>query len=119
MPTITSTDDSITIDATDTAKDLTMNVATPCTLPIFERFAELKAAHPGVLLIFQNNGFCELFHEDARQASEILGLTVTTWGVNTARPVPMAGFPSHELEKHLSKLIRSGCRAAICEQATA
>ena len=85
-------------------------------IPIFERFAELKAAHPGVTLVFKCNDFCELFHEDAEIASRVLGLTVTTRGVNTDDPVPMAGFPANQLEKNLSRLIRAGLRVAICEQ---
>src|SRR4029079_13611577 len=31
-------------------------------------------------------------------------------------PIPMAGFPHHQLENYLRRLIASGLRAAICEQ---
>lgn len=44
-----------------------------------------------------------------------LGLTLTSRekGENA---VPMAGFPHHQLESYLAKLIALGFRAAICEQ---
>ncbi len=31
-------------------------------------------------------------------------------------PVPMAGFPHHQLDGYLAKLIRGGYRVAVCEQ---
>ena len=31
-------------------------------------------------------------------------------------PVPMAGFPYHQLDPYLAKIIAAGHRAAICEQ---
>ncbi|MDP7018006.1 MAG: DNA mismatch repair protein MutS, partial [Pirellulaceae bacterium] len=31
-------------------------------------------------------------------------------------PIPMAGFPHHQLDSYLGKIIRKGFRAAVCEQ---
>ncbi len=55
------------------------------------------------------------FHDDARTAARVLGLTLTSRdkGENATA---MAGFPHHQLENYLGKLITSGFRVAICDQ---
>ena len=59
--------------------------------------------------------FYELFYEDAKVAARTLGLALTSRekGENA---IPMAGFPHHQLESYLAKLIAAGLRAAVCEQ---
>jgi DNA mismatch repair protein MutS len=59
--------------------------------------------------------FYELFHDDAKTASRTLGLTLTSRDKGE-NPIPMAGFPYHQLEGYLGKLIAAGFRAAVCEQ---
>ena len=60
--------------------------------------------------------FYELFYDDAKKAAEAVGLTLTSRDKNQENPVAMAGFPYHQLEGYLGKLIRLGFRVAICEQ---
>src|SRR2546425_6860746 len=55
--------------------------------------------------------FYELFGEDAETAHKLLGLTLTT----RDRTLTMAGFPHHQLEVYLHKLLKEGQRVAICE----
>ena len=59
--------------------------------------------------------FYEMFHEDAKTAARVLNLALTLRdkGENAT---PMAGFPHHQLESYLAKLIAAGFRAAVCEQ---
>ena len=59
--------------------------------------------------------FYEMFHEDAKTAARVLNLALTSRekGENA---MPMAGFPHHQLESYLGKLIAAGFRAAVCEQ---
>ncbi|HMC12648.1 MAG TPA: DNA mismatch repair protein MutS, partial [Pirellulaceae bacterium] len=45
----------------------------------------------------------------------VLGLTLTSRDKGE-NPIPMAGFPYHQLESYLAKLIAAGLRAAVCEQ---
>ena len=52
---------------------------------------------------------------DARVAAKTLGLALTSRDKGDD-PVPMAGFPYHQLESYLAKLIAAGLRAAVCEQ---
>ena len=84
--------------------------------PMMERYHAVKAEHPGAMLLFRMGDFYELFFEDAQNASRVLGLTLTSRDKNSENPVPMAGFPWHQLDTYLQKLIQSGFRAAICDQ---
>src|SRR5262249_24548681 len=56
--------------------------------------------------------FYELFNSDAEVASRVLGLTLTSRDKTT----PMAGFPLHQLEHYLRKLLAAGHRVAVCDQ---
>ncbi|MFN9973762.1 MAG: DNA mismatch repair protein MutS, partial [Phycisphaerae bacterium] len=65
---------------------------------------------------FRMGDFYELFHDDAENASRVLGLTLTSRDKSADNPIPMAGFPYHQLDAYLQKLIQAGFRAAICDQ---
>ncbi|MCY2975858.1 MAG: DNA mismatch repair protein MutS [Planctomycetota bacterium] len=83
--------------------------------PMMRQYEDAKAVSGDALLFFRMGDFYELFHEDAKIAARVLGLTLTSRDKSENR-VPMAGFPHHQLEGYLAKLIRSGYRAAVCEQ---
>jgi DNA mismatch repair protein MutS len=84
--------------------------------PAMQRYLEVKAQHPQAILLFRMGDFYELFYEDAVTASKVAGLTLTSRDKGSANPIPMAGFPYHQLDVYLQKLVRAGYRAAICEQ---
>ncbi len=84
--------------------------------PMMERYHEVKAENPGALLLFRMGDFYEMFYEDAQNASRVLGITLTSRDKNSDNPIPMAGFPYHQLDNYLQKLINNGFRAAICDQ---
>ncbi|MEZ6063823.1 MAG: DNA mismatch repair protein MutS [Planctomycetaceae bacterium] len=84
--------------------------------PMMERYREVKAENPGAILLFRMGDFYELFYEDAQNAARVLGLTLTSRDKSSENPIPMAGFPYHQLDNYLQKLIHSGFRAAICDQ---
>ncbi|MAQ91543.1 MAG: DNA mismatch repair protein MutS [Rhodopirellula sp.] len=83
--------------------------------PMMQQYDEAKAIAGDALLLFRMGDFYELFHEDARIASRELGLSLTSRDKGE-NPIPMAGFPHHQLEPYLSRLIHAGFRAAVCEQ---
>src|SRR6218665_3565119 len=83
--------------------------------PMMQQYHDAKAACPDALLFFRMGDFYELFFEDAKIAASILGLTLTSRDKGE-NPTPMAGFPYHQLENYLAKLISRGHRAAVCEQ---
>ena len=83
--------------------------------PMMRQYEEAKRACPDALLLFRMGDFYELFYDDAKTAARVLGLALTSRekGENA---VPMAGFPHHQLESYLGKLLAAGYRAAVCEQ---
>ncbi|MCR9291930.1 MAG: DNA mismatch repair protein MutS [bacterium] len=83
--------------------------------PMMRQYEEAKAACGDALLLFRMGDFYELFHEDAKICAKVLGLTLTSRDKNE-NPIPMAGFPYHQLEGYLAKLIRHGYRVAVCDQ---
>ncbi|MEZ6137784.1 MAG: DNA mismatch repair protein MutS [Pirellulaceae bacterium] len=83
--------------------------------PMMRQYEEAKAACGDALLLFRMGDFYELFHEDAKICARVLGLTLTSRD-KSANPIPMAGFPYHQLEGYLAKLIRQGYRVAVCDQ---
>lgn len=90
----------------------------PDETPMMRQFYSLKEKHPDAVLLFRCGDFYETYAQDAVQASEILGITLTRRnnGKNGAAALEMAGFPHHALDVYLPKLIRAGRRVAICDQ---
>lgn len=84
--------------------------------PAMQRYLEVKQQNPGTILLFRIGDFYELFYEDAQTAARVLGLTLTSRDKGSTNPVPMAGFPYHQLDNYLRRLIQAGHRAAVCEQ---
>ncbi len=74
---------------------------------------KLLAAMPFCCFVWAT--FTNCFMKTPRTRARVLGLTLTSRekGENA---IPMAGFPYHQLEGYLAKLIRSGYRVAVCEQ---
>lgn len=83
---------------------------------MMQQYHEAKAACGDALLLFRMGDFYELFLEDAKTAAPLLGLTLTSRDKDSANPTAMAGFPHHQLDGYVQKLIAAGHRAAVCEQ---
>lgn len=80
--------------------------------PMFKQYSEVKAKlTPGTLLLFRLGDFYEMFDEDAKIASNLLGLTLTA-----RHSRPMAGIPFHALNSYMRRLLKSGRRVALCDQ---
>lgn len=82
---------------------------------MMQQFHDAKEVAGDAILLFRMGDFYELFHEDAKTAARVLGLTLTSRDKGD-NPIPMAGFPHHQLDGYLGKLIKAGFRAAVCEQ---
>ncbi len=83
--------------------------------PMMKQYEEAKRACPDALLLFRMGDFYELFHDDAKTAAAVLGLALTSRDKGPDA-TPMAGFPHHQLDGYVGKLIAAGYRAAVCEQ---
>ncbi|MBK5194970.1 MAG: DNA mismatch repair protein MutS [Proteiniphilum sp.] len=83
---------------------------------MMKQYIEIKKKHPDAILLFRVGDFYETFSDDAIEASEILGITLTRRANGAAQFVELAGFPHHALDTYLPKLVRAGKRVAICDQ---
>ena len=79
--------------------------------PVMRQYQELKASHPHELLFFRLGDFYELFGEDARDASAVLGLVLTQ-----RQGVPMCGVPFHSSQNYIARLLKAGRKIAVAEQ---
>ena len=81
-----------------------------------KQYKEIKIKYPDSILLFRVGDFYETFGEDAIKTSEILNIILTKKGIGSISEVELAGFPYHSLNNHLPKLVKAGCRVAICDQ---
>lgn len=82
--------------------------------PWLAQYKKWKAEYPDALLLFRMGDFYELFFDDAREAAALLDIALTSR--DSSKSIPMAGVPHHALSMYLGRLIKAGCRVAICEQ---
>ena len=82
--------------------------------PMMRQYQRIKKDYPDAILFFRMGDFYEMFLEDAKVASKILGITLTSRNKNN--PIPMCGIPHHSANLYISKLIKSGKSIAVCEQ---
>lgn len=66
--------------------------------------------------MFRLGDFYEMFGEDAKIASKILQIALTSRDKSSEDPVPMCGIPHFASEAYITKLIKAGRKVAICEQ---
>jgi len=85
------------------------------TTPAMKQFKRIKAKYPDAILFFRMGDFYEMFYDDARIASKVLGIALTSRSKGDSA-IPLAGIPYHAVETYLAKMIRAGYRVAICEQ---
>ncbi len=79
---------------------------------------DLKKQNPDAILFFRLGDFYETFWEDAKIASKVLDLVLTSKNKTSENPIPMAGIPHHSAEKYITKLVQNGYKVAIAEQMT-
>ncbi len=84
--------------------------------PLMKQHAEMKRKFPDAMLLFRVGDFYETFGEDARKASQILGITLTRKASGGGGYTDLAGIPYHAVDQYLPRLVRAGLRVAICEQ---
>lgn len=86
--------------------------------PMMLQYLAIKKEHQDCLLWFRLGDFYEMFLEDAKIGSQILGITLTSRSRGKDGRIPMAGIPYHAADTYLAKLIHAGHKVAICEQVT-
>ncbi len=84
--------------------------------PLLEQYQKIKNKYKGVLLLFRVGDFYEFYYDDAKLASNYLGITLTSKTIGKGTRVPLAGVPIKAAENYIAKLVKHGFKVAICEQ---
>ena len=84
--------------------------------PLMKQFLSIKEKYPDAIVLFRLGDFYEMFGDDARVASKILQIALTSREKDKDDPTPMCGVPYFSVDNYISKLIKSGHKVAICEQ---
>jgi DNA mismatch repair protein MutS len=80
--------------------------------PMMAQYRRIKGELPkDALLLFRLGDFYEMFFEDAQTGAQMLNLSLTA-----RNGVPMCGLPFHAANNYIARILKSGCKVAICEQ---
>ena len=80
--------------------------------PMMAQYRSIRRELPeDTILFFRLGDFYEMFFDDAKVASDILGITLTK-----RHTTPMCGIPYHAAAGYLERLVKAGVKVAICEQ---
>lgn len=79
--------------------------------PLMKQYYDIRAQYPGIVLFFRLGDFYEMFDEQAKEVSALLGLTLTA-----RNGTPMCGIPYHAANTYITRLLAAGKKIGICEQ---
>lgn len=79
--------------------------------PLMKQYFDIRSKYPGIVLFFRLGDFYEMFDDQAREISALLGLTLTA-----RNGVPMCGIPFHAANNYIVRLLNAGKKIGICEQ---
>ncbi|MFQ5449179.1 MAG: DNA mismatch repair protein MutS [Nitrospinaceae bacterium] len=82
--------------------------------PMMRQYHRIKRECSDAILFFRMGDFYEMFHEDAKVASRILEIALTSRSKTNS--IPMCGIPFHSANAYITRLIKAGKKVAICEQ---
>jgi DNA mismatch repair protein MutS len=80
-----------------------------------QQYKAIKAKYPDAILLFRVGDYYEIFNEDAKTASEILGLQLKK-GNRDGEVNHAVSFPHFSLDTHVRKLVKAGHKVAVCDQ---
>ncbi|OHB90443.1 MAG: DNA mismatch repair protein MutS [Planctomycetes bacterium RIFCSPHIGHO2_02_FULL_50_42] len=83
--------------------------------PMMRQYHSFKQRCKDSVLFFRMGDFYEMFYEDAKIASRVLGIALTS-RAKGEKAVPMAGVPHHSASTYIQRLLKAGHKVAICEQ---
>lgn len=84
--------------------------------PLIRQYLQIKSKYSDYILLYRIGDFYETFFEDAEITSKTCNIILTKRNNGAAGDVPLAGFPYHQIDSYLPKLVGAGYRVAICEQ---
>ncbi len=84
--------------------------------PMLRQYLSIKGEYPDAILFFRMGDFYEMFFDDAKTASKLLGIALTSRGTHNGQKIPMCGVPHHSSKSYIARLIENDCKVAICDQ---
>ncbi|MDI6802065.1 MAG: DNA mismatch repair protein MutS [Thermodesulfovibrionales bacterium] len=84
--------------------------------PLMKQYFSVKEKYHDAIVLFRLGDFYEMFGEDAKIASSILQIALTSRDKSKDEPMPMCGVPYFSIDGYITKLIKAGHKVAICEQ---
>jgi len=81
-----------------------------------KQYLAVKEKYPEAILFYRMGDFYEMFFEDAKLASKILDITLTSRDKSREDAIPLCGVPYHAAASYIQKLVDQGYKVAICEQ---
>src|SRR6056297_778225 len=83
---------------------------------MLKQYLRIKQKYKDCVLFFRLGDFYEMFFDDAKKASKILDIVLTSRNAGDGNKAPMCGVPFHSADNYIYKLIENGEKVAICEQ---
>ena len=83
----------------------------PTLTPLMKQYYAVREKYPNIVLFFRLGDFYEMFGDQAREISALLGLTLTA-----RNGEPMCGIPYHAANTYITRLLAAGKKIGICEQ---
>jgi DNA mismatch repair protein MutS len=83
--------------------------------PMMEQYSNFKKQYPDKIVLFRMGDFFETFGDDAKTASKVLNITLTSRNKGTDS-TPLAGFPHKAMDQYLPKLIEAGYCVVVVDQ---
>jgi len=85
---------------------------------MLRQYLQAKAECADSILFFRMGDFFEMFFDDAIEASEILGLALTSRDApdKNGECVPMCGVPVRSVDTYVARMIKAGRTVTICDQ---
>lgn len=85
---------------------------------MMRHYDEVKKQYNDCIVFYRLGDFYEMFNDDAKVVSEVLGLTLTSRASGSGNRAPMCGVPFHSADSYIAELVNKGFKVAICEQLT-
>jgi DNA mismatch repair protein MutS len=84
--------------------------------PMMKQYLRIKGEYRDCILFYRMGDFYEMFYDDAKVASKILEIALTSRERGERDRIPLCGVPYHAAAPYITKLIEKGYKVAICEQ---
>jgi DNA mismatch repair protein MutS len=88
----------------------------PAYTPMMEQYFSIKSKFEHCILMFRLGDFFEMFFEDAKIASNALGIALTARDCGQEERAPMCGVPAHAVDGYIARLVAQGYHVALCDQ---